>query len=208
MFLFIDLNMYIFKMYIFKRYFYMCIYRVRFASGSSKNKVKKKGFITVYLQSMGLVRGNHQDISKHSWVSIPFVKIYPTTGLLEREHWVATFGQCDFTSLGKTEWAKMDTSPWEKTNIGFILCLISLSPFLSLTPEFRCKGLVIYMVIGANINRSLRVLSIVFVIPNRTPRNTQKTRDLQREQVLKEDKRTDVQENLRSESIWDQWERE
>lgn len=55
----------------------MCIYRVRFASGSSKNKVKKRGFITVYLQSMGLVRGNHQDISKHSWVSIPFVKIYP-----------------------------------------------------------------------------------------------------------------------------------
>lgn len=47
--------------------------------------------------------------------------------------------------------------------------------------------------ISANINRSLRVTAIVFAIPNRVPRKTEKTRDLQRKQVLKEGKGTDVQ---------------
>lgn len=110
---------------------------------------------------------------------------------------MATLGAHDFTSPDRTEWARADTSPRGKIKhrIHFLyLChVISLSPFLSVSPELRYRGSVIYRVISTNIYRSLRVMATAFAIPNRALRDAQKTRDLQREQFLKEDKETAVQ---------------
>lgn len=49
------------------------------------------------------------------------------------------------------------------------------------------------MGIDTNIKRSLGVMAIVIAIPNRALRDVQKTKDLQREQVLKKDERSDAQ---------------
>lgn len=177
----------------------MCIYR--FASKSSTSKVNEKSCIRVYLQSMGLVKGNHQEMLMHSWVITAFIKFTPTIGPLQRRHssgriWTTWpyltgqnwMGQSGYLALGKSK---------HRIYSLYLYLVMSLSPFLSLTPEFSCRGLVIYMVIGANTYRSLRAVVIVFAILNRALRNTQKARDLQREQVLKEDKGTDMQR------IWD-----
>lgn len=168
-------------------------------------KQHKQGKWRVVLEFIYKVWAWLKETTKRCWctpeLSLPLLKFTPTIGPLQRGHssghiWTTWpnltgqnwMGQSGYLALGKSK----------HRIYSLYLCLVmSLSPFLSLTPEFSCRGLVIYMVIGANRNRSLRAVVIVFAILNRAPRNTQKARDLQREQVLKEDKGTDVQR------IWD-----
>ena len=64
---------------------------------------------------------------------------------------MAVLGPHEFPLVDRMEWAKVDASPGGDPNIGFTLSLflvIFLSSFLLLTPEFRYRGLLIYMVMA------------------------------------------------------------
>lgn len=93
---------------------------------------------------------------KLTWTTVPL-----ETGHLSGHSWTTWLDLIGQKGMGQS-WYLAQGKSKHRIHSLYLCLFIFLSPFLSLIPEFRYRGLAIHSVIDANIYRSLRVMATVF----------------------------------------------